>query len=142
MLSESVYEKARSAELQSLFLKTAPFPETKTGTAVPEKLWNAKNLETDRLLKYPKKRDFPAAEGTSLLGVHLAFGTIGIRQAVREALGCGAENWLRQLAWRDFFSMPLGIFRPILPEGAVSVPNVETPQRLSMFQRSEGLLYV
>lgn len=59
---------------------------------------------------YKKLRDVPSAEATSGLSVHLRFGTISIRECVRAALKSrseGAETWLSELVWRDFYHMIL-----------------------------------
>lgn len=59
-----------------------------------------------RIEGYAEQRNFPARNGTSGLSVHLRFGTISIRQACRAALaqgGPGAEQWLSEIAWRDFY---------------------------------------
>ncbi|MGV3741523.1 MAG: cryptochrome/photolyase family protein [Burkholderiaceae bacterium] len=68
-----------------------------------------------RMHSYDHDRDFPALDGTSRLAMHLRFGTISIRAAVRRAIetmhtgegGTGAATWLSELIWRDFFSMIL-----------------------------------
>ena len=66
-----------------------------------------------RLSQYADARDFPAKRGTSELSVHLRFGTLGIRQAVRLAWPAakagqrGAESWLSELVWRDFYAQIL-----------------------------------
>ena len=54
------------------------------------------------LENYAAKRDFPAENGTSKLGIHLRFGTISIRKLVRftEIL---SEVFLNELIWRDFY---------------------------------------
>lgn len=60
----------------------------------------------DRIDRYKVLRDFPAAKGPSYLSVHLRFGTISIRRLAREAHargGAGAETWLSELIWRDFY---------------------------------------
>ncbi|WP_129714403.1 deoxyribodipyrimidine photo-lyase [Pedobacter sp. SYP-B3415] len=62
---------------------------------------------TDKLADYAKTRDFPAVEGTSRIGIHLRFGTVSIREAVRNALGAGADVWISELAWREFYMMIL-----------------------------------
>jgi deoxyribodipyrimidine photo-lyase len=51
---------------------------------------------------YHRTRDFPAIEGTSKMGVHLRFGTISIRELIRET---GSLNpvYLKELIWREFF---------------------------------------
>lgn len=77
------------------------------------------DVNLDKLSLYDKQRDFPAIPGTSHLGIHLRFGTIGIR-----TLWLASENtnpvFLNQLIWRDFYAMILvhfphvatGAFRP------------------------------
>ena len=58
---------------------------------------------------YSRQRDFPALHGTSRLGVHLRFGTIGIRRLVAEA-GKINETFLNELIWREFYQMILWSF--------------------------------
>ncbi len=69
----------------------------------------------DRIDRYHEAREFPAVKGPSYLGVHLRFGTVSIRECAREAwhrtqasdgpAGSmrGAETWLSELIWRDFY---------------------------------------
>ncbi len=71
-------------------------------------LWE--EFRDQRLARYGKLRDFPAFKGVSYLSVHLRFGTISIRQLVREALAAGADDWLNELIWRDFYFMILDHF--------------------------------
>ena len=59
-----------------------------------------------RLARYAERRDFPVLNGTSQLSVHLRFGTASIRQLVRHARSrrtTGAQAWLSELVWREFF---------------------------------------
>lgn len=59
---------------------------------------------------YKETRDFPVLEGTSLLSVHIRFGTISIRDMVRASLvssSVGSKTWLNELIWRDFYQMIL-----------------------------------
>lgn len=63
-----------------------------------------------RLAAYEEKRDFPAENATTHIGLHLRFGTISIRKAVTEALHQKAEKWLSELAWREFYMMILWHF--------------------------------
>lgn len=59
---------------------------------------------SEQLIKsYAEKRDLPALDATSKLGVHLRFGTISIREATRKALQF-SEVFLNELIWRNFFS--------------------------------------
>jgi deoxyribodipyrimidine photo-lyase len=69
-----------------------------------------------RIGQYHARRDFPAQPGTSGLSVHLRFGTLSIRHALREAQRRiepqggeteGAKVWRAELAWRDFYAMIL-----------------------------------
>jgi deoxyribodipyrimidine photo-lyase len=63
----------------------------------------------DRMDRYDETRNFPAVKGPSYLGVHLRFGTVSIRQLAstgyqRMLAGSkGAEVWLSELIWRDFY---------------------------------------
>jgi len=63
-----------------------------------------------RMDRYRETRDYPAVKGPSYLSVHLRFGTISVRQLARFALeqgGAGAETWLSELIWREFYQMLL-----------------------------------
>ena len=60
----------------------------------------------DRMSHYKDTRDFPAIKGVSYLSVHLRFGTISIRHLARTAIqetNTGAQTWLNELIWRDFY---------------------------------------
>ncbi len=63
----------------------------------------------DRITDYGDRRDFPAVKGPSYLSVHLRFGTVSIRRLARIAHqrmqggDRGAEVWLSELIWRDFY---------------------------------------
>jgi len=60
----------------------------------------------ERIDDYATARDFPAIKGCSYLSPHLRFGTISIRQLAAHAHGHGgrgAQTWLSELIWRDFY---------------------------------------
>jgi deoxyribodipyrimidine photo-lyase len=60
----------------------------------------------DRIRAYHERRDYPAAKGPSYLSVHLRFGTVSIRELAARAYvegGKGAETWLSELVWREFY---------------------------------------
>ncbi len=63
----------------------------------------------DRIDDYDAHRNFPAIKGPSYLSVHLRFGTLSIRQLANAAWqrmqggSRGAEVWLSELIWRDFY---------------------------------------
>jgi len=62
-----------------------------------------------RIDRYADARDFPAIKGPSYLSTHLRFGTVSIRALVAAAWqrwqegSRGAEVWLSELIWRDFY---------------------------------------
>jgi len=58
---------------------------------------------------YDEKRNFPALEGTSRLGIHFRFGTISIRQKASRAAKLN-QTFLSELIWRDFYSNILNHF--------------------------------
>jgi deoxyribodipyrimidine photo-lyase len=66
-----------------------------------------------RIDDYARARDFPALKGPSYLSMHLRFGTVSIRQLAREAWqrtqagSGGAQVWLSELVWRDFYHQVL-----------------------------------
>lgn len=63
-------------------------------------------IEPSILDAYANKRDIPSVRGTSRISLHLRFGTLSIREALREAL-VHSEKWLNELIWRDFYQMIL-----------------------------------
>jgi len=74
-----------------------------------------------RLDAYHETRDFPAVKGPSYLSTHLRFGTVSIRRLAALAhqrthqrahpqgqpVSRGAEVWLSELIWRDFYHQVL-----------------------------------
>lgn len=54
------------------------------------------------LQRYKENRDYPALNATSMLGIHLRFGTLSIREVVRKAKEW-SDAWLSELIWREFF---------------------------------------
>jgi deoxyribodipyrimidine photo-lyase len=77
--------------------------------AIPTGAAGAHRLLEDFLARighYHEARDFPAVKGVSYLSVHNRFGTVSIRRLAREARsrrGPGAQAWLSELVWRDFY---------------------------------------
>jgi deoxyribodipyrimidine photo-lyase len=67
----------------------------------------------DRIDDYAAHRDLPARPATSRLGAHLRFGTLSIRRLVAlasdriEGGSLGAQTWLSELVWREFFTQVL-----------------------------------
>ena len=66
-----------------------------------------------RIDAYEEARNFPAVKGPSYLSVHLRFGTVSVRELARAAWqriqarpgpgAKGAQVWLSELIWRDFY---------------------------------------
>jgi deoxyribodipyrimidine photo-lyase len=60
----------------------------------------------ERIDRYRDTRDFPSVRGVSYLSVHNRFGTVSIRRLARLAVdrrSAGADTWLSELIWRDFY---------------------------------------
>ncbi|MCB6183424.1 DNA photolyase family protein [Leeia sp. TBRC 13508] len=75
-----------------------------------EKLWQD---FIHRLPFYHQTRDFPSIKGPSYLSIHLRFGTVSIRQLANFAMhdsSSGANTWLSELIWRDFYHQILWHF--------------------------------
>jgi deoxyribodipyrimidine photo-lyase len=81
----------------------------------------------ERMDHYHDARDYPARKGPSYLSVHLRFGTLSIRAAASQAWymgGRGAEVWLSELIWREFYFMLLHS-HPHLVEGRAYRPEFD-----------------
>ncbi|POY35759.1 deoxyribodipyrimidine photolyase [Solitalea longa] len=63
---------------------------------------------------YDKHRNIPSIKGTSHISVHLRFGTVSIRELVRNAQERNAETWLNELIWRDFYFMIIWHFPHVI----------------------------
>lgn len=114
----------------------------------PTDLWLAagESGATKRLKKflpylkdYDQTRNFPALPfGTSGLSVHLRFGTLSIRSLVRLALdtpGSGAQTWISELIWRDFYQMIVDRF-PHVTKSCFKkkVDRIQWPGRHAQFK--------
>lgn len=83
-----------------------------------------------KLQDYKKQRDFPSKPATSTLSPYLANGQLGPRRLLATVqFFCGEQNrdwrhddWLRELAWRDFYKQlllnfpKLNQYKPFKPE--------------------------
>ena len=72
------------------------------------------------IAQYGQRRDFPALDATSHLGVHLRFGTISIRDLCKQAHVLN-EVFLNELIWREFFQMIIWQF-PRVGQGKAFKP--------------------
>ncbi len=64
------------------------------------------DVSEETLRRYGERRDIPAEQGTSRLGIHLRFGTISIRALALRAAET-SETFLNELIWREFYQMIL-----------------------------------
>ncbi|MFN7038159.1 MAG: cryptochrome/photolyase family protein [Alphaproteobacteria bacterium] len=61
-----------------------------------------------KLASYKTDRNFMAKDGTSRLSAYIRFGLISIRECYRAVEGRpGADDWINELIWRDFYIMIL-----------------------------------
>lgn len=83
--------------------KNLPLPSLKEMGFEKSKLNFPKLSYKSKLDSYAKERDFPALDGTTHIGLHLRFGTLSIRKAIRDAIEAKSNIWLSELAWREFY---------------------------------------
>ncbi len=79
-----------------------------TGTEIP-----SPNVTDKTLDEYADKRDYPAEDATSRLGIHLRFGTVSIRKTAREAKD-KSDTFLNELIWREFYQQILWHFPKVV----------------------------
>ena len=108
-LREHDYRAYPSETIRDKWLLMKPRDVTgtkKLGFKTYKKIFQSPVPDTEVVLHYHETRNLPAINGTTLLGVHLRFGTISIRECVRFAMDKNMI-WLNQLIWRDFFTQIL-----------------------------------
>jgi deoxyribodipyrimidine photo-lyase len=76
---------------------------------------NVRDYDLSRLDRYASTRDLPGEDSTSCLGPHLRFGTISIRQVIRQ-LKPEDEVFLSELIWREFFMQVLKHFPKVVDQ--------------------------
>lgn len=59
---------------------------------------------------YENTRNYPALPGTSMLSVHLRFGSVSIRKVIAKAANSAHSTFLKELIWREFFAQILWHF--------------------------------
>jgi deoxyribodipyrimidine photo-lyase len=86
------------------FAHTVEMPSLESvGYQLVDVLFPVSEIKEHVIKNYHLTRDVPSLEnGTSLLGIHLRFGTVSVRHAVKMALQWN-EVWLNELIWREFF---------------------------------------
>jgi deoxyribodipyrimidine photo-lyase len=68
--------------------------------------WPSKSVTLEIIQGYEDRRNRPDWDATSRLGVHLRFGTIGIRTLLEQAQN-RSDIFVNELIWRDFYHMIL-----------------------------------
>jgi deoxyribodipyrimidine photo-lyase len=129
------YQADAMPSLSDMGFKTTNLSQMKLPTGMSGALQLFEDFK-ERISHYQDARNFPAVKGPSYLSVHLRFGTISIRHLARTAKhtgGSGAETWLNELIWRDFYFQILH-HHPKVAEGqaykaefnALAFPNNQT----------------
>lgn len=67
-----------------------------------------------RISDYEATRDIPSIPGTSRLSQDLRWGTLSIRELYQKSLRCHSHQYLKELAWRDFYFQILHHFPEVL----------------------------
>lgn len=100
-----------------------------------------------RLVGYHRDRDFPALDATSGLSAHLSVGSLSARQCAHAALRArgdpdladGANAWLNELIWRDFYRHVVALFPHVskgqaFRRGTDAIPWRSAPDELAAWQ--------
>ncbi|WP_340112784.1 cryptochrome/photolyase family protein [Maribellus mangrovi] len=99
--SELGLPETQSAEWENLAELNEPFLELEKIGFKPSTI-QVRGYDLSNLDRYEKLRNIPGNDETSYLSVHLRFGTVSIREIVREV----HEKYpvfLNELIWREFF---------------------------------------
>jgi deoxyribodipyrimidine photo-lyase len=89
---------------QCMIPDPGPALDVAAGEAAARKLW--KSFVDNGLKRYDQDRSRPDLKGTSRMSAHLKFGTIHPRTMVADLdlRSSGAQAYLRELAFRDFYA--------------------------------------
>lgn len=87
----------------------------------------SRTVKQSVIKNYEDKRDLPAEQGTTRLGMHFRFGTISIREKAKRAKEL-SDTFLNELIWRDFYSMVLYQY-PHVVEGPFRKKYEDIPWR-------------
>jgi deoxyribodipyrimidine photo-lyase len=109
-LASSPEKPIRDAQASDAWITTktnTPIPSLESMGFVPSFLdWPSKSITLEILQGYEDRRNRPDWDATSRLGVHLRFGTIGIRTLLEQAQN-RSDVFVNELIWRDFYHMIL-----------------------------------
>ena len=108
--AKSSAKSARWLDPAGLSVKQAKIPDpgaeldVAAGEAEARKAW--KSFVDNGLQRYDEDRNRPDLKGTSRMSAHLKFGNIHPRTLVADLdlRGAGAQAYLRELAFRDFYA--------------------------------------
>ena len=106
-IPESPGKKRLSAEEKERFASLWPAGEHEAHERVSKFI-------SEKIKRYKDTRNFPAANSTAVISVHLAAGTLSARTAVSVASAAnsskkldggnpGIAGWISEIAWRDFY---------------------------------------
>jgi deoxyribodipyrimidine photo-lyase len=144
MLPGSIDMVSAPAHIQTpAGIRTETIPEAPTGNLFPageaeaiNRLYQFTNLP---ITKYAENRNRMDLDGTSALSPYIRFGMLGLRQAVHNAQQArlqagseeaarGAETWLNELIWREFYIQVMYHF-PQVSKTAFNPSLAEIPWR-------------
>jgi deoxyribodipyrimidine photo-lyase len=143
-----MHNLAKVAPSELISLESMGFARTNLAEMrLPTGMSGGKALFDDfeaRMNLYGEARNFPAIKGVSYLSVHLRFGTVSIRHLARCARdrantgsqAIGAQTWLNELVWRDFYFQIL-YHNPQVAAGKAYKPEFENlpfPNDKRLFQ--------
>jgi len=112
LLSQVLLKPFNSQDHLKQFYKTDYTPVIKLDLiGFQNKNYNFPNRKINRdvIINYNQTRDFPALNGTSRLSVHLRFGTVSVREVIKETY-MQNETFLNEMIWREFYMMILWHF--------------------------------
>jgi len=93
------------------------------------------HINRDLVSRYSNDRNFPSQSGTSRLGIHLRFGTLGIRELAREVQALDG-TFFNELIWRDFYAQILANFPHVERESFRRIyDQIPWKNRLDYFER-------
>jgi deoxyribodipyrimidine photo-lyase len=115
---ESFIEEIPSSDLIGNFRKLDDHSVSIESIGFKKSTLNVRKTELSESLifNYNLTRDIPSAAGTSMVGPHLRFGTISIREVMRKTFGINLV-YTKELIWREFFMQILYHF-PHVEEGS------------------------
>jgi deoxyribodipyrimidine photo-lyase len=115
-LEKNTFEEYGSKKLLKNFAKLSKVPMIsieELGFNEIEVQNKVKTIKRSIIEKYHENRDIPSVNGTSLLGLHLRFGTVSVRKCANVGFSIN-DTWLDELIWREFFMQILYHFPKVI----------------------------